>query len=838
MEETPPNPTIKPDQKIIQRVIEDEMKQSYLDYSMSVIVGRALPDVRDGLKPVHRRILFAMHGAGLFHNKPFRKSAHIVGKVLGETHPHGDASVYDAMVRMAQSFSLRYPLVDGQGNWGSVDGDSAAAYRYTEARLSKISEELLKDLEKETVQMVPNFDGSLNEPTVLPSKIPNLLINGSSGIAVGMATNIPPHNITETCTAIIQLIDKPELTPEQIMQYLPAPDFPTGGIICGEAGIKDAYTTGRGKITLRARTQVEETKKKTRIIITEIPYQVNKSLLVEEIANLVRDKKIIGISDLRDESNREGMRIVIELRQGTNPEVLTNQLFNHTRLQTTFGIIMLVLDDNTPKVLNIKEHIQKYIEHRQDVIRKRTAFDLKQAEDKAHILEGLIIALDNIDAIITFLKQSKNAEDAKTGLIQDYKLSEKQSQAILDMKLQRLTGLEQNKIREEHKATLEIIKALKEILASEQKILEIIKQELAEIQQKYGDVRKTQVMKAETKEFEEEELIKPEEMIVTITHAGYVKRLPIDTYKMQKRGGKGVIGAETKDEDFIEDLFIANTHDSILAFTSKGTVQWLKVHQIPEASRYAKGTAIVNLLEMKDERTTAMIPIKEFGQDHYLMMVTQKGVIKKTSLAEFDKPRRGGIKAIGIEDNDELVNVVLTDGNKTILLATEQGSAVHFKETDVRPMGRTAYGVRGIKLRGDDKIIGMVATGEDKTILTVTENGYGKRTAANEYRIANRGGLGVTNIKITDKNGKVVAIKTVTDKDSLMLITQKGIVIRIPSQSISVIGRATQGVRIMKLEQDDKLVAVATIINEENEEAQKEENPSKNEGNSTNEQRN
>jgi len=830
--------------RVITRVIEDEMKQSYLDYSMSVIVGRALPDVRDGLKPVHRRILYAMHDMGMFHNKPFKKSARIVGEVLGKYHPHGDSAVYDSMVRMAQEFSLRYPLIKGQGNFGSVDGDSPAAMRYTEAKLNQLSEEMLKDIEKETVQMIPNFDGSLNEPLVLPSKIPNLLINGSSGIAVGMATNIPPHNLVETCDAITHVIDKPDMTPEQVMNYITAPDFPTGGIICGETGIKDAYTTGRGKITLRARTQIEEVKKKIKIIITEIPYQVNKSMLVEEIANLVRDKKITGISDLRDESNREGMRIVIELRQGANPDVLTNQLFNHTRLQTTFGIIMLVLDNNIPKVLNIKELIQKYIQHRQEIIRKRTAFDLRQAEDKAHILEGLITALDHIDAIIAFLKQSKNANDAKTGLMQDYQLSEKQSQAILDMKLQKLTGLEQDKIREDRRITLELIEKLKEILASEQKMLEIIKEELAEIKQKYGDERKTQVMKAETKEFEEEELIKPEEMIVTITHAGYVKRLTIDTYKMQKRGGRGVIGAETKDEDFIEDLFVANTHNSILFFTNTGTVQWLKVHQIPEAGRYAKGTAIVNLLEMNDERITALIPVSEFRQDHYLVMVTKKGIIKKTSLSEFDKPRRGGIKAIGVDENDELVNVVLTDGNKTILIATEEGSAVHFKETDVRPMGRTAYGVRGIKLRGEDRVVGMVTTTPESTILTVTEHGYGKRTAANEYRIANRGGVGVTNIKITDKNGKVVGIKTVTDRESLMLITQKGIIIRIPAHSISVIGRATQGVRIMKLEESDKLVAVTTIINDDNEEQKeqpettKQNNEETNEGNSTNEQGN
>ncbi len=1241
----------KTEEKIIPRVIEDEMKQSYLDYSMSVIIGRALPDVRDGLKPVHRRILYAMHDMGMLHNKPFKKSARIVGEVLGKYHPHGDTAVYDSMVRMAQDFSLRYTLVQGQGNFGSIDGDSAAAMRYcitgdsfiitekgliridelsnkedvnlrilskdkkintaskwfdsgahptlkittnkgysltgtynhpvltlnknetgkpvfiwkllenidkgdivvidrsadnfwpkdelelsryypilkdttklrilpkyldenlafilgsflseggltenkiefcntdkiwidelmriwkkifpdstlhcfkrkpssygkkeyyrlechcrytlnflrnlglkalksserqlpttllqspknviikflktyfegdgsisqstkmielsccsksaaliseiqililrfgidsskrfdkhrsiwklyirgyrnilrfykeigfisdyknkkleyvvhgykkdsslfdyvpfisdyirnrttshfvntqnfdrysnmenkyekissillqetgidyssmfqyflmynylfdriisieetetqqvfsikvesdchsfisngfishnTEARLNKLSEEMLKDIEKETVKFVPNFDGSLKEPLVLPSKIPNLLVNGSSGIAVGMATNIPPHNLKETSEAVIQLIDNPNMQPEQIMHYLPAPDFPTGGMICGTTGINEAYKTGRGKIKLRARTSLEETKKKTAIIIHEIPYQVNKSMLVEEIANLVRDKKITGISDLRDESDREGMRIVIELRHGTNAEILLNQLLQHTKLQTTFGIIMLALDDNTPKVLNIKEILQKYISHRQEIVRKRTEFDLKQAEEKAHILEGLITALDNIDDIIKFLKQSKSAKEAKTGLIEDYQLSEKQSQAILDMKLQRLTGLEQEKIREDKKTTLELIVKLKEILGSEQKIFDLIKQEQREIQEKYGDERKTQVILEETKKFEEEELIKPEEMIVTITHAGYVKRLTIDTYKKQKRGGKGIKGAETKEEDFIEDLFVANTHDLILFFTNKGNVHWLKVHQIPEAGRYAKGTAIVNLLQMKNEAVTAMIPVKEFKEDHYLMMVTQKGITKKTSLSEFDKPRRGGIKAIGVSEDDELVNVVLTDGNKTILIATEQGQAVHFKESDIRPMGRTAYGVRGIKLKGNDKVIGMVVAEKGKTLLTVTEKGYGKRTSLSEYRVANRGGVGVTNIRITDKNGKVVGIKAITDKDDIMLISQKGIVIRIPAKSISIIGRATQGVRIMKLEGDDRLVAVATIVKDE-----------------------
>jgi len=806
----------KPEEKIIPKVIEDEMKQSYLDYSMSVIVGRALPDVRDGLKPVHRRILYAMHDMGMLHNKPFKKSARIVGEVLGKYHPHGDTAVYDTLVRMAQTFSLRYPLIQGQGNFGSIDGDSAAAMRYTEARLNKLSEEIIKDIEKETVKFTPNFDGSLKEPVVLPSKIPNLLINGSAGIAVGMATNIPPHNLNETCEAVIQLINNPEMPPEQIIQYLPAPDFPTGGIICGTTGIKNAYQTGRGKITLKARTELEETKNKTKIIVTEIPYQVNKAHLIEEIAHLVRDKRITGISDLRDESDRTGMRIVIELKQGTNPEILLNQLLQHTKLQTTFGIIMLALDDNTPKVMSIKQILQKYITHRQEIIQKRTEYDLKQAQHKAHILEGLIIALNHIDDVIKFLKQSKSAKEAKQGLIQDYQLSEKQSQAILDMKLQRLTGLEQDKIRQDHKQTTQLIIQLKEILSSEQKILDLIKEEQKQIQQEYGDARKTQVILEETKKFEVEELIKPEEMIVTMTHAGYIKRLPIDTYKKQKRGGKGIKGTEIKEKDFIEDLFIANTHDNILFFTNKGNVHWLKVYQIPEASRYSKGTAIVNLLQMKNENITALITIKEFKENNYIMMATKKGIIKKTSAPEFAKPRKGGIKAISLSPEDELVNVMLTDGTQNILIATEQGKAVRFKETDIRPMGRTARGVRGIKLKKDDQIIGMIRGEENKTLLTITEKGYGKRTAMQEYRTSNRGGSGVTNIKITDKNGKIVGIKAVTSQDDIMLISQKGIILRIPAKSISVIGRATQGVRIMKLSPDDKLVAVANVPKDEN----------------------
>ena len=804
------------EERIQPRVIEDEMKQSYLAYSMSVIVGRALPDVKDGLKPVHRRILYAMKDMGMLHNKPFKKSARIVGEVLGKYHPHGDLSVYDAMVRMAQTFSLRYTLVQGQGNFGSVDGDSAAAMRYTEARLNQLSEELLQDLDKETVPFVPNFDGSLKEPLVLPSKAPNLLINGSSGIAVGMATNIPPHNMGEICDGAIRVIDNPRTTPEELITTIQGPDFPTGGIIQGRYGIREAYKTGRGKLKVRAKIEVEEVKKRIRLIVKEIPYQVNKSQLVEEIAHLVRDKKIQGISDLRDESDREGMRIVIELKTGANTDIVQNQLLKHTRLQTTFGIIMIALVNNEPKTLNLKEILDEFIKHRRVVVRKRTEFELKEASDKAHILEGLIVALDNIDPIIKLVKQAKAAAEAKQGLIEDYKLTEKQAQAILDMKLQRLTGLEQNKIREDHKNLLKLIEELKAILASEQKILDIIKKELTELKEKYGDTRRTQIIAAEAQKIEEEELIKPEETVVTLTHAGYVKRQLLDVYKKQKRGGKGVIGMETKETDFVEEIFIANTHDYLLCFTNKGKIHWIKVYQVPEAGRYAKGTAIVNLLELgKNEKITACVPVKKFKKDKYLFFVTQQGTVKKTSLEEFSKPRKGGILAIGITPEDELITVSLTDGNQKIIIATQQGMAVHFHEQNVRPMGRTARGVIGIKLRKGDKVIGAVVAENNKTLLTVTEKGYGKRTPIQDYRLISRGGVGVTNVKITDKNGKAVAIKSVADDDEIILISQQGIIIRTAAKGIGIVGRATQGVRVMRLHEKDKLVAAAKIAKEE-----------------------
>jgi len=806
-------------EKIVHRVIEEEMKQSYLDYSMSVIVGRALPDVRDGLKPVHRRVLYAMYNMGMFHNKPYKKCARIVGEVLGKYHPHGDMAVYDALVRMAQDFSLRYPLIKGQGNFGSIDGDSAAAMRYTEARLNKLAEEMLKDIEKETVKFVPNFDESLKEPSVLPSKLPNLLINGSSGIAVGMATNIPPHNISETVDGIIKLIDNPDTTVEELMRSVKGPDFPTGGLICGKQGIISSYARGRGRLIVRAKTSVEDVKGKKRIIVTEIPYMVNKAQLLEEIAYLVREKKITGVVDLRDESDREGLRIVIELRQGSNPEITLNQLYKHSRLQTTFGVIMLALVDNEPKVLNLKELIQHYIKHRKEVITKRTTFDLNKAEKRKHILDGLLIALKNIDNVIKLIKGSKNIEDAKSGLINNFKLSKEQALAILDMKLQKLTSLEQDKLKKEYESLLKLIEELKSILASEQKILNIIKKEVTELKEEYSDKRRTQIVELE-KELEVEDLIEEEPMVITITHAGYIKRIRPDTYKRQRRGGKGVIAATTKEQDFVEDLFIANTHDYILFFTNKGKVYWLKVYQIPEASRQATGKAIINLLALsKGENVTAFIPVKDFNPALYLVMATKKGTVKRIPLSLFSNPRRTGIIALTLEGRDELISVQLTDGAKNLILATKNGMAVKFSEDDVRPSGRTAIGVRGIRLKDvNDEVIGMVIAEDDKTLLTITENGYGKRTLISEYNLIHRGGSGVINIQCSERNGKAVAVKAVNNEDELMFMSKHGIAIRTTAKDISVIGRNTQGVRLMNLVEGDKVVSAAKIVKEEDNE--------------------
>lgn len=811
------NPQEKLGTRIVPRVIQDEMKQAYLDYSMSVIVGRALPDVRDGLKPVHRRILYAMERAGLTHDKPFRKSAFVVGRVLSDLHPHGDIAVYDTLVRLAQDFSMRYNLVDGQGNFGSVDGDPAAAMRYTECRLTKLAEEMLEDIDKKTVRFVPNFDNSTTEPIVLPSKLPNLLINGSSGIAVGMATNISPHNIGEVISAILQQIDDPNLSVDKIMQIIQGPDFPTGALICGRNGIREAYSTGRGKILVRAKTNIQQDKNKSVIIVNEIPFMVNKSELLEEAADLVRDKKITGIFDLRDESDRQGIRIVIELKRDADPNVVLNQLFQHTRMQTTFGIIMLALVNNEPKVLSINQLIHYYIEHRKDVVRKRALFDLNKAQTKAHILEGLMVALANINSVIKLVRESKSADIAKEALISNFNLTNEQAVAILDMRLQRLTSLEQEKIRQEHIGLLKLIEELKFVLSNPQKILDIIKRELNELKEKYSDARKTQIIEIESAELETEDLIKDDEMAITITNSGYIKRLPLQTYKLQHRGGKGVIATITKDEDILKDIFVATMHSYILFFTNKGKVHWLKVYNIPEASRQARGKAIVNLLELQnDEIVTAFVPVKNFNSQNYLIMATRNGTVKKTELMAYSNPRRHGIVAITLEQGDELINVELTDGNKQIILATRNGFAVRFEERDVRPTGRSAQGVRGISLKDNDEVIGMVVASDEKTLLTVTENGYGKRTQISEYRLINRGGSGVINIQCSKRNGKVVSICPVTEKDDIIFISKNGIVIRVPSTDISIIGRNTQGVKIMKLESGDKVVSAVKVAGEDN----------------------
>jgi len=799
--------------KVVQKVIEEEMKQSYVDYAMSVIVGRALPDVRDGLKPVHRRVLFAMYGLGLRHDKPFKKCARIVGECLGKFHPHGDAAIYDTLVRMAQNFSLRYPFVQGHGNFGSQDGDRSASMRYTEARLSKLAEEMLEDIDKRTVKFTPNFDNSEKEPSVLPSKLPSLLVNGTSGIAVGMATNMAPHNMGEVVDGIISQIDNPEVTTEELMQHIKGPDFPTGGLICGRNGIINAYSTGRGRVVVRAKTEIEESKGKQSIIVNEIPYMVNKAELVGHIASLVRDKKINGISDLRDESDREGMRIVIELRKDSNVDVVLNQLYQHSRLQTTFGINMLALVNNEPKVLNLKEIIGHYINHRKDVVRKRTLFELNKAQNRAHILEGLIIALDNIDNVIKLIKASKSADTARVSLISNFELSEDQANAILEMRLQRLTSLEQESIRKEHKELLKLIEELKSILQNPQKILDIIKNELIGLKEKYNDERRSQIIELEATELNMEDLVEKGDMVVTITHSGYIKRLPLDTYKQQKRGGKGVIATKMREEDYVRDLFIANTHSYLLFFTNKGRVYWLKVYYIPEASRQAKGKAIVNLLNLeKGEKVSAFIPVRKFDNERFLVMGTKRGVVKKTKLAAYSNPRKGGIIAITLDGEDGLINVKLTDGSKQIILATKNGAAVRFKEGDVRATGRSAQGVRGIRLRENDEVIGMVVADDRKNLLSVTENGYGKRTKVADYRLISRGGLGVRNIICSERNGKVVSINSVSDDDDVLFISQRGIVIRVPVSNISVIGRATQGFRLMRLGEGDRVVATTKIV--------------------------
>lgn len=794
-------------------LIDDEMKRSYINYAMSVIVGRALPDARDGLKPVHRRILFAMKEAGITHDKPYKKSARVVGDVLGKYHPHGDSAVYDSIVRMVQDFSLRYPLIDGQGNFGSIDGDSAAAMRYTEVRMDKISEEMLADIDKETVPFRPNYDGSLEEPEVLPAKLPNLLINGSTGIAVGMATNMAPHNLGEVIDGTLMLIENPEVTVPELMTVIKGPDFPTGAHIIGTAGAKSAFMTGRGSIRIRAVVEIQDLKKdKHQIVLTELPYQVNKARMIENIARLVREKIIAGISDLRDESDREGIRVVIELSRGTNPKVILNQLYKHTQMETTFGIINLALVDGKPKELNLKELLEIYLEHRLEIIQKRTLYNFRKSEERAHILEGLRIALDNIDEVVALIKGSTNADEAKQGLIENFALDEVQSKAILDMRLQRLTGLETKKILEELEGLVKLIAELREILESDELKYEIIRNELLELKENYGDARRTKIVPA-IGEFREEDLIHEEDVVVTITNGGYIKRIPLNTYTMQRRGGRGIIGMETKEEDFVENLFISSTHNYILFFTNRGRLYWQKVYEIPEGSRQSRGKAIVNLLELQEgEMVTAMIPVKEFAEDRYLLMATREGTIKKTALSEFSNPRKAGIIAVTLDEGDELVRVLLTDGEKEVLMVSKKGKAIRFSEEDVRPMGRTARGVRGMTLDGpDDEVVSLDVVDETTTLLTVTENGYGKRSKYSQYPTHRRGGKGVITIVTNERNGPVSRVRSVAEDDELIFTSAEGIIIRIPAKDISIQGRNTQGVRIINLKPGDKVAGMARI---------------------------
>ena len=798
--------------KIVPVNLEHEMRNSYIDYAMSVIVSRALPDVRDGLKPVHRRILYAMQEAGMGSNKPYKKSARIVGEVLGKYHPHGDSSVYDAIVRMAQDFSMRYMLADGHGNFGSVDGDPAAAMRYTEVRMSKVAELMLQDIDKDTVEFLPNYDESLKEPSVLPAKFPQLLVNGTSGIAVGMATNIPPHNMGEVIDGTLMLIDNPEATVDELMTVIKGPDFPTAGLILGKEGIRQAYTTGRGVIKMRANAHIETMSNgKPRIVVTELPYQVNKARLVEKIAQLVRDKQIEGITDLRDESDRNGMRVVVDLRRDSNPNVILNQLYKHTQLQDSFGVIMLALVDGKPKVLNLKEVLHYYIKHQEDVITRRTRYDLAKAEARAHILEGLTIALDNLDAVITTIRESRTADIAREALINSFKLTEKQAQAILDLRLQRLTGLEREKIEEEYQETLKAIEEYKAILADENRILGIIKDELTQVKNKYGDARRTKLT-IDTSEINVEDLIAEEDVVITLTHNNYIKRMPLDTYRRQNRGGKGVKGMGTKETDFVENMLITTTHHTILFFTTRGRVYNLKAYEIAEASRQAKGTAIINLLQLdKGEKITAVIQVKGFDPDRYLFMATRKGIVKKTSLSKFSNLRKAGLYAINLDDDDDLIGVRFTDGESYLMLGTKGGKAIAFSEDDVRAMGRVARGVRGIKLGPDDEVVGMDVLTHNAEVLTVTEGGYGKRTPTEEYRSQTRGGKGLINMKVTDKTGYVVGIKVVRPDQELMLITTDGIVIRTNVHEISVISRNTQGVKLMTTAENDRVASMATL---------------------------
>ncbi|MFA5404224.1 MAG: DNA gyrase subunit A, partial [Ignavibacteria bacterium] len=815
-----------PNEKIIPVNIEDEMKTSYIDYSMSVIVSRALPDVRDGFKPVHRRVLFGMNELGLASNRAYKKSARIVGEVLGKYHPHGDQAVYGTMVRMVQDFSLRYPLVDGQGNFGSIDGDSPAAMRYTEARLAKISETILTDLEKNTVDFVPNFDDTLKEPVVMPSLLPNLLVNGSNGIAVGMATNIPPHNLCEIVDGIIYLIKNPDTDIKKLMKYVTAPDFPTGGIIYGYETVKEAYTTGRGKLILRAQASIESEKNgKQNIIVTELPYQVNKASLIETIVHLVRDKKIEDISSINDESDRDGMRIVIGLKRDANYHVVLNNLFKHTQMQTTFGIIMLSLVEGIPRVLTLKQMMQYFINHRIEVIIRRSKFDLETAEKRAHILEGYIIALDNIDEIIKLIKKSKDTATAKQGLMKRFKLSEIQAQAILEMRLQRLTGLERKKIEEEYKEILKTIERLKRILASDSLRKEIICDELKFIKDKFGDERRTTIIFDVKKMSDDEmmkELVKEEDVVITISNKGFIKRIPVSSYKSQGRGGKGITAASTgsQDDDFIEHMFIGSTHQYIMFFTDKGKCYWLKVYDIPEGTRASRGKSILNLIEKeKDENISSFVMVKDFGAELFVTMVTRMGIIKKTKLDSYSNIRRNGINAININKGDSLVEVKLTNGTQELVIGTHSGQAIRFNEAQVREMGRTATGVRGVKLGKGDFVVGLVAViRPSATILVVTDKGFGKRSDLADYRVTNRGGKGVITVKTTDKVGKLISIKEVTDSDDLMIITSKGILIRQKMKDIRVMGRNSQGVKVIRLSEHDTISAVARIVEEDKDE--------------------
>ena len=799
--------------------IEDELKKSFISYAMAVIVSRALPDVRDGLKPVHRRILYSMHELGVTPDKPFRKSARIVGDVLGKYHPHGDSSVYDAMVRLAQDFSTHYLLVEGQGNFGSVDGDGAAAMRYTEARLSKLSMEMVRDIEKETVDFYPNFDETLMQPAVMPSRFPNLLVNGSSGIAVGMATNIPPHNLGEVIDGVVCMLDNPDCTVDDLMQHIKGPDFPTGGVILGRRGIYDAYHTGKGRIIVRAKSEIEDMGgNRHRIVVTEIPYMVNKAKLIEKIAEMVHDKTVDGISDIRDESDRKGMRIVIELKRDTNAQVVLNTLYKHTQLQDTFGAIMLALVDGEPKILSLKQMIHHYIEHQEDVIRRRTKYDLDKAEARSHILEGLLIALDNIDEVIALIRASRTTQDARDGLMQRFGLTERQAQAILDMRLQRLTGLERDKLEAEYAELQKLIAYYRQVLADEQMVFGIIKDEILEIKRKYADERKTEISAMEG-EIDMLDLIDEEDMVVTLTHYGYVKRLPKATYRAQKRGGKGVVGATTREEDFVDQMYVTSTHDPLMFFTNRGRVYQLNCYEIPEAGRTARGTAIVNLLQLDPgEKVTAMLPVpEEKVEGHYLVMATRKGIIKRTSLDEFTNLRKAGLIAMVLREDDDLIGVALTDGTGEVLLGTRDGMAIRFAESDMRPIGRNAMGVKSIELEDGDEVVDMSIVEEGALVLSITENGYGKRTELDEYRIQSRGGKGIKAMNLTSKVGRLAGQMMVHEDEDILIITDDGTVIRMPVADISVLGRNTQGVRLMRVEDGCKVVCVARAEAEEDE---------------------